>query len=245
MPSVNEVLDQTPGKHPQWLQHAEELNCETLANFFSSRVVYYPGAGCDGRALAIFGQTHSAHCFVHIDLTWTSQEIKQHLQPTHSGHCAGYSPAFQSELTADELTLLLRLDMSHPFPSQENGLKSALWTVLARDQGRSDEHGPDRLAFLHIQAEAVWACRNIWANLDHKPFGVVLQDHGFGGNWARFGGADAPLFRMAQETVLPELLLVARNTKQWPNYEPVSEWTDRVDGNRNRLFRRVRTSGPD
>ena len=240
MPSVNEVLDQTREEYPQWLQNAEQLNTETLANFVSSRVVYYPGAGCDGRAIAIFGQTHSAHCFVHIDLTTTSQKIRQQLQPTDPDHCAGYSPVFQSEFTADELTVLLRLEMSHPFPSQKNGLKSALWTVLERDRERSDDHGPKRLAFLHIQAEAVWACRNIWAKPDHNPFAVVLQDYGFGGQWARFGGNDAPLCQMAQETVLPEFLLVAKNTEQWPNYEAVSEWTHRVDGHRNRLFRRVK-----
>lgn len=240
MPLLNEVLDQTRENYPQWLQDAEGLNEETLANFLSCKVVYYPGAGCDGRALAIFGQPHSAHCFVHIDLTKTSQEIRGQLEPNHPDHCAGYTPVFQSTVTADELIHLLRLDMVHPFPGQENGLQSALWTILARDQDRSEEHGPERLAFLHIQAEAVWACRNIWANPGQEPFAVVLQDSGFGGNWDRFGGADAPLFRMAQETMLPEYLLVAKHTDEWPNYEAVSEWTHRVDGNNNRLFRQVK-----
>ncbi|MEO2000939.1 MAG: hypothetical protein ABGW75_04875 [Pirellulales bacterium] len=172
MPSVNEVLDQTREEYPQWLQHAEELNEETLARFLSSRVVYYPGAGCDGRALAIFGQTHSGHCFVHIDLTRTSQEIKQQLQPSHPDHCAGYSPVFQSEFTADELTVLLRLDMSHPIPGQENGLQSALWTVLERNDDRSEEHGPvspggllDRQRSSRCTAMSRHSCRHIDRNL--------------------------------------------------------------------------------
>jgi hypothetical protein len=49
---------------------------------------------------------------------------------------------------------------------------------------------------------------------------VVLQDHGFGGNWNRFG-RDGRLHQYAREN-LPRLLYVAPNTTPWPGYVPRS-----------------------
>ncbi len=141
--------------------------------------------------------------------------------PAHPNHLEGYAPVVHTVLTPGELIEALSLDLDHPY-QQEANLASALWVVLDRDNDLSDEHGPDRLALLHIQAEAVWVCHNLWKEHDSNPFAVVLQDHGFGGNWARFGGDGSALRAIAQQFTLPELLLVGENTSPWPGYKAVS-----------------------
>lgn len=57
-----------------------------------------------------------------------------------------------------------------------------------------------------------------------QPDLVVLQDHGFGGNWCDFGGM-SPMYRMAHAAdALPPLLFSADgNTRVWSGYEAVGE----------------------
>ncbi|QDT29907.1 hypothetical protein Enr10x_52640 [Gimesia panareensis] len=222
-----------------WIHLTPDFNKDTIEKFFSSRVVYYPGSGTDGRAIAIFNSTKSAYCFVHVDLKTSAKQVIQELSSDNSHRCDGYSPTYHEEIPPVEFQEILNLDMTHPSNGQNPNLKSVLWTVLRREPGKSSNHGFDYLAFLHIQAEAVWACGNLWKTSKINPFGLILQDHGFGGNNARFGGRDAPLYRVAEQTKHPDYLLVAKGTREWPHYQAVSEWSHRVEGNQNRLFHRM------
>ncbi|QGQ21996.1 hypothetical protein F1728_04495 [Gimesia benthica] len=241
MPTVDEYLSELRINQPEWVCHQPEFTAETIRRFFSSRVVYYPGACTDGRAIAIFNATKSAYCFVHIDLTTTAQQVSDDLKAGPPQGCNGYTPVVASGISTEIFRRLMRLDMTHPVRDQVPVLKSVFWTILERDQDRADEHGFEYLAFLHIQAEAVWACQNLWSKADVNPFAVVLQDHAWGGNYASFGGEESPLYQAAQRTKYPDLLLVANNTKVWPDYQAVSERTHRVIG-QNRLFLSNQTS---
>lgn len=225
MPTVDEYLSDLRINQPEWVRHQPEFTAETIRQFFSSRVVYYPGAGTDGRAIAVFNSTKSAYCFVHIDLTATAQQVNDDLIAGRHQGCDGYTPVVSSKIPIIIFRRLLRLDMTHPVWDQVPALKSGFWTILKRDQDRSDQHGFEYLAFLHIQAEAVWACQNLWSKADVNPFAVFLQDHGFGGNYARFGGEESPLYQAAQRTKCPDLLLMAGKTEVWPDYQAVSEVT--------------------
>jgi hypothetical protein len=56
----------------------------------------------------------------------------------------------------------------------------------------------------------------------NPPYAVVVQDHGFGGNWTTFGGDGSPLWSLARRGALPKWLLVADNTTPWPDYQVAS-----------------------
>ena len=105
-------------------------------------------------------------------------------------------------------------------------LRSAFWVILEREEGWTDAHGPIRIAFLHVQCEAVWLFWKLWSCTGTPgPFAILLQDHGYGGNWTSFG-AKGELFRCAAANeALPEWLLVADNTTTWPDYYPQSDAT--------------------
>lgn len=238
-PSVDSFLNHYRINRADWVRLKPDFNRDTMKKFFSSRVVYYPGSGTDGRAIAIFNSSMSAHCFVHMDLKTSSEKVIQELSSDNSHRCDGYIPTHYEEISPAEFQEILELDMTHPVGDQSPNLKSALWTILQREPEKPTSHGFDYLAFLHIQADAVWACWNLWKMSVMNPFGLILQDHGFGRNYARFGGIDAPLLRVAEQTKCPDYLLVAKGTREWPNYQAVSEWSHRVEGNQNRLFHRI------
>ncbi|MFH1300413.1 MAG: hypothetical protein ABIK07_05065, partial [Planctomycetota bacterium] len=119
LPLVEEVLRNDREELPEWIKQADRLNHKTLADFFSSRVVYYPGSGTDGRAIAIFNATSSAHCFVHIDFSCSAHQVMQELNTDHPNHINGYTPLFHTEITPKELQELLNLDLQHPVDGQE------------------------------------------------------------------------------------------------------------------------------
>jgi hypothetical protein len=244
-PGAAAVLRAQRENLPRWL--AQHEGGSVLAPggadyFLASRTVFYPGAGEDGQAFGLFCRTHSAHCVIHADLMHSPRQIAELLSPGHRHRPKGYRPVTLEELTSEETTRLLQLDPGHPY-QREPELQGALWAILEREPGLKDAHGPERLAFLHIQAEAVWLFWNLWVRGDAAPpYAVILQDHGFGGNWSQFGGRDSPLWQTAAASSnLPTWLLVGEDTDPWPGYERRSSPAAPSGMHRNHrsLFRRA------
>lgn len=127
---------------------------------------------------------------------------------------------------AERTRAMLGLDPSHPF-DQNPQLQGACWAVLERQPDRTEEHGPSRLAFLHVQCEAVWLFWNLWVRVRRPaPFGILIQDHGYGGNWTEFGQAGALHQLAVQSGRLPQWLLSTPNSS-WPDYRQSTEPTPR------------------
>ena len=54
------------------------------------------------------------------------------------------------------------------------------------------------------------------------PLAVVLQDHGFGENYDRFGKGGLLEKIAAESGIYPKLLLTAANTETWDGYTPLA-----------------------
>jgi len=234
-----DVLRDHRSEIPSWLFSRPPLSAETLEQFLSSRVVYYPGSGADGHAVQLFGGTHAAHCFVHADFGRSAESVQSLLAPANPRHFRGYQACVQQVLSATELLRLIEADSAHPCPGQDTRLTGALWAVLEREPDMNDDHGPLLIAFLHIGAEAVWVFDKLWARARRAPYAVLLQDHWWAGNWRPFGGDQAPLYRLARNcNALPPWLVIAENTEAWPRYMAASDFSDPRGerGHRRRLF---------
>jgi hypothetical protein len=235
---------------PAWLPGLRQLDASGLQQFLASRTVFYPGAGHDGDAFRLFGGTHSACYFVHADYDVTTNGMQAELQPDNPGHLRGYRPIFCQILNWPELEKLLQVDLDCPVRNRDmNGdlpWSDALFSVLEREPELGADHGPTHHGFLHVCADAHWTFWHLWGRRWHPPpFAIVLQDHGFGGNWAgRFGGQDSCLYWLANEnSALPQWLLVGEDTDPWPDYTAVSACDTPAGqhGHRRRLFRRQTT----
>ncbi len=222
---------------PAWLDGFREGDAFVREAFFGSRIVYYPGSGTDGHPVQLFGSTHSAHCFVYADYGLTQAELESELEDPRHGFL-GYHRLARIQLREADLvprgwTPHVREEDLPPEPYWFAAVAHAPFgflKILERDGDFDDKHGPRRLAILFLGADGIAAYDALFCQ-EHgqsAPFAVVLQDHGFGGNYNRFGRGGL-LERIAQRTnVVTRFLLVADNTEAWEGFERVPD----VDGDR-------------
>ena len=217
---------------PAWLDQFHEGDPFSRQEFFGSRVVYYPGSGIDGHPVKLFGSTHSAHCFVYADYGVTRPALEAELGHPQHGFL-GYHTLSRLQLL--ETDLVPRGWTAHihagevPLDRYRFGAVAAapfgFLEVLERDREFADNHGARRLAILFLGADGIAAYDALFCQgLGHSlPFAVVLQDHGFGGNYDRFG-RDSLLERIARDCdVFPRCQLVAENTVPWQGFERVPD----------------------
>ena len=122
-------------------------------------------------------------------------------------------------------------------------LAGGVWAILERDPRFDDSHGPARFAFLHMTAEAFWIYWFIYGRYCIAPFALVLQDHGFGGNFSDFGGSKSVLLALTQLTGLPPWILRERYTRPWPGYTTLPGSTRPRQGGGGCRVLEKRTSG--
>lgn len=207
---------------PEWLVNWSPGTGFSAEDFFSSRVVFYPGSGSDGQPVRFFGIRHAAHCFVYADYLVERGSVEHELSDAgHPFH--GYRGIGRLDLTPRDLTP----HGWHPhLPPQRRYPESvtlrepyAFLEILERMPDRTDAHGPLRLSILFLGAEGVATYDALFCqDRGAPPFAIVLQDNGFGGNWTTFG-RDGALHDLARRTSRwPSCLLVAGNTRAWPGY---------------------------
>jgi hypothetical protein len=217
---------------PKWLQTYSAGQPFPRRDFFSSRVVFYPGSGDDGHPLKLFGGTHAAHCFVFADFGGVSKTVFENAlrdpeytsEDGHPRYPKGYRSVSVVALKESELTP--RGWRRRPGIEKEE-LGFALWAVLERTQDYDEAHGPSHIAILVIGAEAIASFEILFYQSGNRPapYAVVIQDHGFGGNLPgnEFGSERSPLWQLAAKRP-PKWLLVAQGdgTESWPGYEQAS-----------------------
>ena len=246
--TTKEYLEQYREDIPEWLKVYQSGQSRSLVDFLQSRVVYYPGSGIDGDPVEVFGASHSAHCFVYADYWLSEDDIKLEL---HTRGFKGYNildevsfsihevmsaiPRRESFLTPDELRAAAagvaeRRRTIHPDPY-------ALLAILERKSGFDDDHGPERFAVLFLGADGFATYEALFANKNApKFFGLVVQDHGFGGNYDHFGRGGLLEKIMVRSGAYPHFILT-EYPRSYDGYANV-EWTVPVGSRRRSLFYR-------
>lgn len=226
--SICEFLRGVPEPMPDWLAGFHDSAAFPREQFFASRVIYYPGSGTDGQPVKLFGSTHSAHCFVYADYGVGRATVEAELE--HREHrFRGYHTLVRVNLAERDLSPHGWTPHINPAEAVRERYCFAtappfgFLEVLERDQELEDSHGARRLAILFLGADGIAAYDALFCQkgIVSAPFAVVVQDHGFGGNYNRFG-RDGLLERIAVRCrVIPRWLLVAENTDPWAGFERV------------------------
>lgn len=220
-----------------------------LDDLLSCRVVYYPGAFSDGHPFRLFGASHSAHVFVYADYGLSRQEFADHLAPSSRNRLKGYHATDLIDLSEAELAppgwrQQLHLDAADAatvanassdwvpgWMKSSDVVPYATLAILDREPDLGDAHGPSRLALLQIGGDGFLTFDALFCRLGRRePFAIVLQDHGFGGNYDKFGGGGL-LERIAQRADrFPKWMLLGASTQPWSGYERVAECQPSIGG---------------
>lgn len=236
---------------PQWLLDFREGDPFPREEFLNSRIMYYPGPSLDGHGVRVFASSHSAHCFVHADYGLFQQDVERELQPIGRGF-KGYHPVARIALTESDLTPYswkthIEPHEIHGDPLLFNRVAYSpfgIFHVEERDFDLDDSHGPERFAFLHIGADGFATYDALFCQNDDvkQPFAVLVQDHGLGGNYDKFGrGGLLELMVHRANKELPPWILVADNTRVWDGYRKVEDVEGDPGGQRHHvrfLYRR-------
>jgi hypothetical protein len=243
--SIYEYLHQQREDSPAWLGRFNPGDQFPRDQFFASRVVYYPGSGTDGHPVKVFGSTHSAHCFVYADYGVNQATLEEELGDPRYGF-RGYETLARVQLREQDLVPrgwtahVDRTEVPHHrhWFATVAAAPFGFLEVLERNRELGDDHGAPRLAILFLGADGAATYDALFCQRDSvsAPFALVLQDHGFGGNYDRFG-AGGLLERIARRCeVMPQWLLVADDMRPWDGFERVPN----VNGDRGGMHNNLR-----
>lgn len=237
MQTIYQFLDSFKEEIPEWLANFTAESTFSADHFFNSRTVFYPGVGTDGHAVKVFGSTHTAHCFVLADYMLQRNNVVEALDhPQHS--FAGYKSLFRTNLEEHQLTP--RGWQSHLMPhdfqdaygrtinpggfARTKSNPYAILEILAREPEYGHSHGPERLAILYLGADAVATYDALYCQGNAlAPFAILIQDHGFGGQYTSFGNQGLLRKLASRCNVLPNWLLVAETSEPWYGYAKCSD----------------------
>lgn len=235
MPFIN-VLREHQEEIPAWIHqcHPETRLDSTIAQqMLNSRIVYYPGSGCrDGSSFEAFTRAHAAHCVIHADC---GTEIDEVLAALNS--IRGYrtlSAESVKQISYVEIGNILHLDENripgvldqNPM-AQKPALDGAVWCILERLPEYGEDHGPTRIAFLHVKCEAAWLFWNLWVRRDaglKGPFAlIVAPEHG--GSIERFFGLNGSMVYGVGSGIMSQPCWIAykdERTRAWKEYQKIA-----------------------
>ncbi len=210
---------------PGWLAKFDPRDPDEVQglvrSFLSSRVVFYPGSGQDGSPVQLFNEAGTAHCFLYADYMMTRDAVEDELQ--HHGF-RGYSPiarlaVAESDMGANGWTPHLRSDEVR-YRFEPLSPYAFLEILEKRDDAVA---GASRLAILFLAADGHAAYDALFCQKHSgpAPFAIVLQDHGFGGNWSDFGAGGAMETNARRANTFPQVLLVGDTTGAWRGFARV------------------------
>lgn len=210
---------------------SEYLASNSSSGFNPSGVatLYYPGAGTD------YGP---------IRMVLEAMDREKYEQPCRTAFLSVYYVDYSPDATLEKIRKFLgselpqnldpyRRYIDEPFTGVELSPEDfgAPLEKFFSDEGMFNAADQDffglrctypglQLCVTYLKTEAL-ATLKVMTRKGIHPNMVVLQDHGWGGNWFSFSGADSPLRKVLK--VPPRYLYVGGNTESWPGYNPVSE----------------------
>lgn len=216
---------------PNWLRSYKKGNAFSALGFFTEKTVFYPGSGCDGHPVALFGGSHATHSFIYADYGTSAKRIIEELKdPTTSFH--GYDLFDVLELNEKDIVpngwrptlayenLKHRIKDINKFATE----KFAFLAVLERKYTFDERHGPERLAILFLGADGIASYDAIYCqpSIFEPPFAILIEDHGFGGNYDSFGSGSL-LERISNSAkIFPKYILTNNSDRLWHSYEDLN-----------------------
>ena len=230
MDSIYAMLANNPEKMPQWLKDYKPGDIVSFKDFMSSRIGYYLGSGYDGCLVKTCNRAHCVHSFIHVDYGIAEHELKleaEDFNAFNGYHVIGRVDWRESDLAphgqnAPNFSMMNReMERAMSFVRKDVNPYCFL-EVYERNDNKGDDWGAERFAVTFIFADGIATYYQLFCREYRKaPWIFLLQDHGFGGNYAGFGHGKLMERVMEVNNCWPENVLCADNTSIWKHYEIV------------------------
>jgi hypothetical protein len=239
LPDPIKLLSRNAEVTPTWLRRFKANAPFPRREFFSSRVVFYPAAGDDFHPLRLFGPSDAAHCFVMADYMLKEDTVRHFLE---FPQLPGYSCVSIQSLPLEAVWKEQKWTR-HFFPNDQE--LETIERTQSFSQGQSFAlfavyDGPNRLAVLYLGHEAVEVYDRLFCQVGSakKPFAILIQNHGMGGDYNQMATPHSYLNQLANAFGRPKWIVAEDGNCVWFGYEPVSAISHGgMHGLPRRLFR--------
>ena len=241
---MKEYLKQYKETMPTWLANYKKGDSINIDEVFSSHVVYYPGSGDDGQPIETCVQASCSHVFLYVDYGITRKDLENKLvHPGFRGYSIldtieisekdlapkGWHPhvnTWKKSLVNDKEPYSLVNFVNYAIKRRGRAIGEEPYSfmyIFERQEGLTDEHGAKRFAIIFLFADGIASYDELFGNKNiPTPFLVVLQDHGSGGNYDKFGKGGLMEKIAIKTDSFPKLLIVGDNTPAWNGYSNVN-----------------------
>ena len=224
---VKEYLSKFSKPLPEWLRSYKQGDKVSFAELMHDRVGYYPGNGYDGSLISVCNRAHCIHSFLYVDYGLSYDKLCAHLAQKDSfkgyhsiGHIEwrevdlmpnGYYPT-DTITDADYATRAFMQDeTSYCFTK-----------IFERDAEYGDDWGAERFAVTFLFADGIATYYQLFVRGYKKaPWIFLLQDHGFGGNYNRFGKGGILDSIIASSGCRPKFVICDCHNNVWNGYSAI------------------------
>lgn len=230
MLDITSILSQQPEEVPQWLKDYKPGDSVSFKDFMSSRIGYYPGSGYDGCLVETCNKAHCVHSFIYVD--YGIAELTLKLRAEEHNAFNGYHVIGRVDWQERDLAPHGQFPLN--FSMTESEIARAMsfvkqdvesycfMEIYERNDNKGDDWGAERFAVTFLFADGIATYYQLFCREYCKaPWIFLLQDHGFGGNYAAFGRESLMDRVMQANNTWPENVLCAGNTHIWAGYEKV------------------------
>lgn len=231
--NIQDVLRHDPEPCPPWLMAVTPGVPPRMREFLDSRTVFYPGSGVDGHAIKVFAGARAAHCFVYADYWVTRDSVIAAIESNAGGYeggLRGYRPLARFDLSAADFPVTWGPHTSRFAPSippwsyKQAVAPYAFLQVFERLPDVDATWGAQRVALLMLGADAHATFEGLYCQPKGAQdlYAMLVQDHGFGGNYSPFGSGGLTEQMARHHGICPRWQLVGdASTRAWSGYEKV------------------------
>lgn len=210
---------------PKWLEDykpGSKLNINLIKN---SRLVYYPGSGYDGQAIRTFNEARYSHVFLYVDYGVDENNLIKILKEENA--IKGYHLIGLHYY--DEKKLVNNTNLNNIYFVNKENRPYCLVTIFERNEEYDESHGSKRFVLIYLFADAIEAYKSLFIEKKFPISTLVIQDHGFGGNYDKFG-RDGLMESYAKKfNVYPEYICVEKEN-EWHGYELIENLQPEIGG---------------
>lgn len=222
---MKEYLSKFREPVPEWLRKYKSGDNVSFAEFMSGRVGYYPGSGYDGNLISVCNRAHCVHSFLYVDYGLSRAELCEHLEKKDcftGYHSIGRVEWIERDMTPNgcyPIDLGLRRAGTFVLKGET---PYCFMEIFERDAERDDTWGAERFAVAFLFADGIATYKQLFVREYEKaPWVFLLQDHGFGCNYDRFGKGGMLDRIVSSSGCRPDFVICDKPDNVWSSYSRV------------------------